>query len=347
MERGRSAPCGTIKSQMPHTLLIYAQWAGRAVAGIIAAIAFYLAFFLYEDEEGELQNRLVSLWVLVQLRSEQTNSITVAVFNKIGEILRRVFVRLFGERLLSFRAAVVSANISASGAMLFVTLVDWPTNRNRIWYLSATAFLLLAATLSVKYPRTFVLLVSCIPLSWMLIGRSLYWQMGPEFYVAGPVGVVLSIGADFLIITVLRRAFGRISEVVSAFKMLLLIVALSLLGILIEALPPILFALAGYRQLDPSASDVGLTPIFVSGVLIVASFMNLTTSLMCFIPVTMLVGLVAHKMMWPVLGRLINAFARNKIFTNRKLLVSVGTLCLTFAFNLEHVGAKELLKLLS
>jgi hypothetical protein len=35
------------------------------------------------------------------------------------------------------------------------------------------------------------------------------------------------------------------------------------------------------------------------------------------------------------------------LIANRKALIPVGALALTFAFNLEKVGAKELLKLLA
>ena len=39
---------------MHHALML----ASRILAGILPGIAFYFAFFLYEDEEGIWQNRL-------------------------------------------------------------------------------------------------------------------------------------------------------------------------------------------------------------------------------------------------------------------------------------------------
>ncbi len=50
---------------MPHTLNPLVLVIGRVLAGMVAAMAFYLAFFLYEDEEGKWQNRLENVWIAV------------------------------------------------------------------------------------------------------------------------------------------------------------------------------------------------------------------------------------------------------------------------------------------
>ncbi len=75
--------------------------------------------------------------------------------------------------------------------------------------------------------------------------------------------------------------------------------------------------------------------------------LNATTILACILPLGMLTFVLLHKLAWPTFSRLIYPLSRHKVLSNRKFLVPVGTLCLTFALNLEHVGAKELLKLLS
>ena len=38
---------------------------GRSLAFSVACISFYLAFFLYENEEGALRNRIDDLWIAV------------------------------------------------------------------------------------------------------------------------------------------------------------------------------------------------------------------------------------------------------------------------------------------
>jgi hypothetical protein len=68
--------------------------------------------------------------------------------------------------------------------------------------------------------------------------------------------------------------------------------------------------------------------------------MNTTTIILCAIPTVMLMGLVLHKLVWPILSRLICPLSRHNI-SNRKVLVSVGSLCLAFALNLEHTGGER------
>jgi hypothetical protein len=89
---------------MHHALMI----ASRVLAGIVGAIAFYFAFFLYEDEEGAWQNRIENLWSRVYDRAKVTDSTTLALFNKIAETLNEVFNHAFGKRLISVRAFINS-----------------------------------------------------------------------------------------------------------------------------------------------------------------------------------------------------------------------------------------------
>ena len=83
---------------------------GRVVAGCVAALAFYMAFFLYEDEEGVWQNRLNKLWMALDDRAKLTNSKATALFNKIAEIQNNAYRRVFGARLLSAQSIGVSTS---------------------------------------------------------------------------------------------------------------------------------------------------------------------------------------------------------------------------------------------
>ncbi len=74
---------------------------------------------------------------------------------------------------------------------------------------------------------------------------------------------------------------------------------------------------------------------------------NLTTIIYCLIPDLLLAVLLLHMLLWPTVSRLIYPLTRYRIVSNRKTLIAVGTLCTTFALHVEHVGIKEVLKLLS
>jgi len=90
----------------------------RVLAGIVGVVAFYFAFFLYEDEEGIWQNRIENLWISVYDRARVTNSTTTALFNKLAKVLQRTFSLVFGERLLSIQAISVSSALSIGTGVL-------------------------------------------------------------------------------------------------------------------------------------------------------------------------------------------------------------------------------------
>src|ERR1700679_4080930 len=104
---------------MHHALVL----ASRIVAGVVASMAFYFAFFLYEDEEGVWQNRIENLWISVYDRARITDSTSTALFNKIGDTLGGWFNRLFGEKLFSPRAVCTSVNLSLGGVPFFLLLI--------------------------------------------------------------------------------------------------------------------------------------------------------------------------------------------------------------------------------
>jgi len=154
-----------------HQVLIVGS---RVVAGLLGALAFYLAFFLYEDEEGGLQNRIDDLWIMVHERARFTQSTSTALFNKVGEVLINMFGRAFGKRLFSFRSLVVSLNLSLAGMFMCVvagsnSLIPFLFGPQNIWeaLLYGTAFTILFLTSAILPMKTAErdVLILC---SWVL-----------------------------------------------------------------------------------------------------------------------------------------------------------------------------------
>jgi hypothetical protein len=65
----------------------------RAVAAFVGAIAFYAAFFMYEDEEGRWQNKLEELWIAIDDRARTVMSRSAALVAKVAEIVTSAFDR--------------------------------------------------------------------------------------------------------------------------------------------------------------------------------------------------------------------------------------------------------------
>jgi hypothetical protein len=73
---------------------------------------------------------------------------------------------------------------------------------------------------------------------------------------------------------------------------------------------------------------------------------NLTILIYVAAPLFALVGVMLHRLLWPMLSHVAYPLSRYKIVSNRKLLVTLSGLTLGYAFQLESIGARELLKLL-
>jgi hypothetical protein len=331
---------------MHHALIV----GSRVVAGIVGAIAFYFAFFLYEDEEGVWQNRLENLWIAVSDRATVTNSTSIALVNKIGEVLRRGFTQLFGDHMFSFQAVAVSTNLSLAGAILCKCLLGIISARHGeqpdfpiAWGVLVMLLLVFFAALPRHFEKRWAVAASFMsPLCFLIVFNSvIHLQMGDIIdsfiYKIVPVLLFLSVISDFLAVIVLRRLFSELTNSISVIRMLSMIVALIALALVIASSPAIVFVWLHNLIEMESLSNIGR----------LLWELDAATLLACILPIGMLFVVLVHKLLWPLLSRVIYPISRYQVLSNRKVLVPIGTLCFTFALNLEHVGTKELLKLVS
>jgi hypothetical protein len=330
---------------MHHALIVGC----RVVAGLVGLFAFYLAFFLYEDEEGVWQNRVESLWIAVYDRAKTTDSTSAAIFNKIGETLKRFLNFIFGDSLLSTRAAVTSVNLSLVGSALDQAFgldpLSWIAH-NMFTLIPESPFLCLAAGISFALAclphylktKTGLLIAGIFPFTVVVSPLVNIIRHGPTtFYEVMPVVVIVSVISNYVAITVIRRLFALMSKAISMKQIFVMILALLSIAGIVEGLPPYLHL----KGIDFSGGEQHRSLFKV------LTDYNFMTGVLCVIPAFMLLFLLLHKVIWPLLSRAIYSLYRNNVIANRKVLISVGCLCLTFALNIEQVGAKELLKLLS
>jgi hypothetical protein len=347
---------------MKDILIHDAVLAGRGVAFIIGCLAFYLAFFLYEDEEGRWQNRIDDLWIAVHDRARVTDSLSTALFNKIAQALVAVFNSIFGRRLVSFQMFAVSTNLSLAGAslgLLIVTLLDRSDPDFRAFFIGSSSsflILLILASLAIRFPRRWVAITTLLPFwfTFFLVLRVMSVRsdgsMDDVFAIgdairnlleALPMFLLFSLVSDAVAIAVIRKLFASISKSLSFVGILKMVGILVFL--LLAILPIPFFAL---EMLSQKFQNQDLKN-FAEGGRYWILYLNGTTGFYCLFPVLMLVVVLAHRLIWPTLARLLYAVSRNHILVNRKALATIGGMGITVAFDLEHVGIKEILKLLS
>jgi hypothetical protein len=326
-------------ARMPHWLTHGALIAGRALAGLVGCLCFYLALFMYEDEEGVWQDRvdelIDTLWIAIHDRARITGSTAAALLNKMGETSLRFLDRLFGHPISLIKLIAISSNISVGGSFISLAYSDYADPgqpaphpvRGVMFILTAICFFSLAA-LSGKTSRIWALIALGPPA--ILIAVLTY------MWAAQSVVFGFSLLVDYLALTIIRKLFSEIASSLSLIKITLIMAILLVFAILVTFGPLQLWR-ATYWLYALAWILLGLE---------IAS-LNLTTALFCSIPVILLTGIFLHWCLWPILSRIIYSLSRHKVITNRKALLSLGTLCLVFAFRLEHVGAKEILKLFS
>src|ERR1700739_4012901 len=96
----------------------------RVLAALGGVLALYLAIFMYEDEEGALQDRVDQLWVQIHDRKQRSHQRIVSFLSTAGEALNKGLDRLFGSKLISLQAASISMCYSMAGLYLITFQSD-------------------------------------------------------------------------------------------------------------------------------------------------------------------------------------------------------------------------------
>lgn len=211
---------------MHHALIL----ASRILAGIVGIAAFYCAVFLYEDERKGLQNRLENLWYAIDDRAKAIDSTSMALFNKIGDILIGWTNWLFGERLFSLRAFLTSTNLYSVGGAFAIIIpvcigifiehpaypgepVTWEEIEVFLIILFAICVLLLMAALPAISKRRVALFFASLPIIYVFCKDLYLLFSGSESKVLlGLLVTLLPIGIQFILIVITRKLFARISQ---------------------------------------------------------------------------------------------------------------------------------------
>lgn len=354
---------------MPHWLIHGAWIAGRALAGLIGCLCFYVALFMYEDEAGNWQNRLDNLWVSIYDRVKITSSLTIALFNTISQKLMHVFSWIFGSRLLSARSVSASINLSiACGilspivlAIILLSLTGAPGraslyNKQIFEYAFFGLFCILMATLPSLIKTRMALMFSyssLFPITcWMVYQARLQEDYGTGRMSAylDSISVILlslavSLASDFVVLVAIRKTFSVVSSTISKSKITKTVAMFALLAVTVEVAPALLFLAPHYAE-GYAAAHANLTLIVVT--LGLCTFLgNVITLIYCLIPVITLFAVLCHSAFWPLTSRVVYPLCRYRIFGNRKVLLALGSFCIIFSLNIEHQGVTDILKLFS
>ena len=95
----------------------------RILAGLAGALLLYVAFFLYEDEESRIQNRLEQIWKRIDALQSSAMSKEVAFLQGATRTTSAILDRLLGHKLVSWQSIAVSMAFSLASLLVCKTIV--------------------------------------------------------------------------------------------------------------------------------------------------------------------------------------------------------------------------------
>jgi hypothetical protein len=323
---------------MVHRLTVDLHIVARVAAFCLGGFFLYAACFLFEDEEGQWQNRLEALWVTIHDRARITDSTFTAIVSRVADAVGKLYDRIFGRRLISFRAVGVSVNLSLVAVSIMAMIgIHAQKPPDRLWVVLAVAVLVsvLLTLLQSLYPNRLT-----ISLVWSLFIGYVCAALQDShrtsrIAAALSLGLLISVISDIFLILWTRWALASVSKKLTVGGIFRCIVRFGGYTCILALLPlPVIIAIRMHL------------PEFISFIFVAAILFDFSTAMLSLIPVLALLVVLAHRVFWPAVSRLVYPLARYGIFKSRKLLGAASGVCFSFAFGAAQTGLKDLLKLL-
>lgn len=266
---------------------------------------------LYSTEEKRLQSRIEDLWLLsAELRPSSQTRLTSVVAAAATTVLRMID-RFFDKRLFSIYAAASAIVTSAysTAMVLGVMMIGWQVSTTRE-NLVRSALATIVTAIAVRYRWTripaAVFIIVCSVLGMQIRGDL------RQMIIAIYVGAVTDLVALFLIRSALRR-FLDLKTFQSALWLLAMHASLVFLVIAPIAL--------GSRVKHP-LQDYRLTILL--GYTQMWSCSNAFVLIAAMTLITVLLLMLVHRVVWPVIERVLYGIARFGVFEHRVGLITTG-----------------------
>ena len=322
----------------------------RILAGIAGALLLYVAFFLYEDEEARLQNRLEQIWKRINALQSSAMSKEVAFLQGATRTTSAILDRLLGHKLVSAESIAVSFCFSGGSLYFGLLALEPEVFRGHAWavfvvILVALFLFIMGSRIqkvredsaevredSAKVRDPGFIRVGCLELMIALVILLLGLSSMVEFFWEKPLRILgvlmwsVSICIDIYFIVFFRWVLKKIAGFVSLWTIIYCFVAVSAMAVLLGG-PAFAAMLPSFRHryLGPPSNSLLWLICYISTTNLVDTFCLLLLMLI-------MVLLLTHRLIWPLIKRPIYAANRKQLIKNTKLLGALGTMLLLYAF---------------
>lgn len=321
---------------------------GRVLAAGTGALLICMALFLYEDEEGKLENRLEQWWQRIRHLHHSAISYETAFLQVVMKITSKGFDRLFGERLLGPKALSTSIAYSTAGFCLFLlfglTFYRGEPMLACAGILAGTfyvGFFVALGSLGLWIQREYVkwcwlIVVVLVNGSiWVVLaGATLGGPLRYSHILAAGFVLALAVISDFFFVALTRASFRWASRSNSFARILASAAALLVAGACLSWVPIVL--LFRYDK------EIGST---LANFLLLPAASNFLDAAVSLAWLTVAAMMLLHRVIWPLIERPIHAVYRHHVFTTQRKLVLLSGIAL-LALSVPAVGKilAELLK---
>jgi hypothetical protein len=305
----------------------------RVLAGIAGVLFVYAAVFLYEDEQGKLQNRLEQWWIEISDREKTATSRYAVFMQEVARVAAGLFDRLLGAKLFSWRALKVSVVFSMGSYLLFMTfdtIRDEGLTKGDLKSLlvqplfAAALFWYGSHRLTIRQPFRFLTHFFAV---------SILVAMFSGFVInygnAGLLAIGSSLLCDIAFIAITRQTLRWCSQMERLVPVVLVILINCLIAVVFLIGPAALSYAHSQMLINPRPEELQRADWITAGA--VFAGLNTVDALAASVFVILALIAITHRVLWPVLGRVLYALQGIGIARRRNLMATLGILLLTHA----------------
>lgn len=305
----------------------------------VSLLLIYLTF-LYEDEEGKIQDRIIELWVRLDDRRSTSLSWAAILIQSAARLVAGAMDYFFGTKPVSFRLLGTSFFFSLASLEPFLGFSPhpnshWPFTGPYHWTHLFQAILYLAlgmvpaftknrwflgvwyiCIIRVMYTFVFAVLI-------VFAGKHGSLGLASNLLVGATTGLGMSFLCDILWISFARKLLRRVLAALGTQQVYWSVLfACFMLVVMLTVFP----AIAGLTILD-TLSRINVLPstlLFVGVAMIFSFALNGVGLLACLAAFAFSGAMLLHGLVWPTLQRPLYFLQRQGVIENKKLLWGVG-----------------------
>jgi hypothetical protein len=341
----------------------------RVVCGVLGFLFLYMSSFIYENKLGELQNRLVEIWVRINAQHETFLGRQSAIIKSSARIAESALRWLFGERLISIQVVVLSSALSVSSlAIMLVYGISRPMEDSATDIFLGQMVFLLAAVIFIAYSlfaarvlfkrrshfaaiALFVLLLLLLILAlayghdttWPehFITTAAYWESVVGIAFAAIMALMVGLTCDLTLLIGSRAIFRLAANSQSVVRIFLTASFSAFWFLLLVDSMRVVFVdqSEALNSHDPYLKGLALLILGPSGsddlwrmglgLGFATNIFNCIAAASLFL---VFFVLLLHRLFWPFISQLIYALYKWKILANTTLQLSAAGIFLSIAF---------------